>query len=115
VTDRAEVYYDYFNPAFLFLTGRVLLFPLVVLLPLGLWRILADESAPLARLSLAGFLVAPFAASLTAERPTPARVLFIAPFAALVSTYGVQHLISLRKWLANSGAGPLRPAGLPRR
>ena len=32
VTDRAEVYYDYFNPTFLFLTGRLLLLTLVVLI-----------------------------------------------------------------------------------
>jgi hypothetical protein len=102
LTARSEVYYDYFNPAFLFLTGRVLLLPLVVLLPAGLYRILTDESTPLARLSLAGFLAAPFAASLTAEPPTPGRILFITPFAAMVSTYGVQHLLSLRTWLVAS-------------
>jgi hypothetical protein len=97
LTARSEVYYDYFNPTFLFLTGRVLLFPLVVLLPIGLYRILIRESTPLARLSLAGFLAAPFAASLTAEPPTPGRILFITAFAAIVSAYGVQHLLLLRK------------------
>ena len=104
LTARSEVYYDYFNPAFLFLTGRVLLLPLVVLVPAGLYQILADETTPLARLSLAGFLAAPFAASLTAERPTPGRILFITPFAAIVSVYGVRRLLaSWRRWTNSSG------------
>lgn len=98
LTARSEVYYDYFNPAFLFLTGRVLLLPLVVLIPAGLYRILTDETTPLARLSLAGFLAAPLAASLTAEPPTPGRILFMTPFAAIVSAYGVRHLLSWRRW-----------------
>jgi len=102
LTARSEVYYDYFNPAFLFLTGRVLLLPLVVLLPAGIYRILTSQTTPLARLSLAGFLTAPLAASLTAEPPTPGRILFITPFAAIVSTYGVQHLMSLRGRLVPS-------------
>lgn len=101
LTARSEVYYDYFNPAFLFLTGRVLLLPLVVLIPAGLCQILLSETTPLARLSLAGFLVAPFAASLTAEPPTPGRILFITPFAALVSVYGIQRLMSWRTWASS--------------
>jgi len=94
LTARTEVYYDYFNPAFLFLTGRVLLFPLAVLIPTGLYQIVSDETTPLARLSMAGFLTAPFAASLTAEAPTPGRILFITPFAAIVSVYGMNRLLS---------------------
>jgi 4-amino-4-deoxy-L-arabinose transferase-like glycosyltransferase len=91
LTARSEVYYDYFNPAFLFLTGGVLLLPLALLLPLGLYRLLDDDS-PLARLYLGGFLLAPFAGALTAERPTPGRIVFIVPFAAIISTYGAWWL-----------------------
>ena len=97
LTARSEVYYDYFNPAFLFLTGRVLLVPLVVLVPAGLYQILSDETTPPARLTIAGFVAAPFAASLTAEAPTPGRILFITPFAAIVSAYGVKRLLSWRR------------------
>jgi hypothetical protein len=96
LTARSEVYYDYFNPAFLFLTGRVLPFPMAVLIPAGLLQIVDSEQTPLPRLSLAGFLIAPLAASLTAQAPTPARVMFITPFAALVSTYGVKRLLAWR-------------------
>jgi hypothetical protein len=98
LTARVEVYYDYFNPAFLFLTGQVLLLPLLVLIPAGLWQIVEDEATPMARLSMAGFFVAPFAASLTAEAPTAGRILFITPFAAIVSAYGVQRLLAWRRW-----------------
>ena len=96
LTARTEVYYDYFNPAFLFLTGRVLLFPLVVLIPAGVYQIVSGETTPLARLSLVGFLAAPFAASLTAQPPIPGRILFITPFAAIVAAYGVKRMLSWR-------------------
>jgi hypothetical protein len=97
LTARSEVYYDYFNPVFLFLTGGVLLVPLVVLLPAGLYRMATHESTPIARLSIGGFLAAPFAASLTAEPPAPAGILFITPFAAIIAAYGAQHLLSWRQ------------------
>ena len=46
LTARTEVFYDYFNPAFLFLSGRVFLAPLVVLVPIGLYQLaLAEASA----------------------------------------------------------------------
>src|ERR1700730_312086 len=94
LTARSEAYYDYFNPAFLFLTGHVLWWPLVVLVPAGLYQIVTEEATPPGRLLLAGFLVAPSAASLTADAPTPARILFITPFAAIVSAYGVKRLLA---------------------
>lgn len=97
LTARSEVYYDYFNPAFLFLQTPVLLLPLVVTLPAGLYRIVANERTPGAWLILAGFLAAPFAAALPAEAPVPARILFITPFAAVVSTYAVDFLMALRR------------------
>ena len=97
LTARSEVYWDYFNPAFLFLTGGVLLPPLLVLLPVGLFRMLRDKPAPLTQLLLAGFAVAPLAASLTAEAPVPGRILFLTPFAAVISARGLQYLLTLTK------------------
>jgi hypothetical protein len=95
LTARSEVYWDYFNPAFLFLTGGVLFPPLMVLMPLGLFALLREPSSPLTRLWLAGLAVAPFAAALTAETPIPARAIYITPFAALISAAGVQYLLAL--------------------
>lgn len=94
LTARSEVYWDYFNPAFLFLTGGVLFPPLVVLLPLGLFVLLRDPSAAMTRLWLAGLAVAPLAAALTAEAPVPARALYLTPFAALISAVGAQYLLT---------------------
>jgi len=109
LTARTEVYYDYFNPAFLFLSGRVLLAPLLVLVPIGLYHILSDETAPASRLTLAAFLVAPFAASLTAQPPIPERMAFVTPFAAVVATFGVKRLAAWYR--ASYGAGSRMLAG----
>ena len=97
LTARSEVYYDYFNPAFLFLGGRVLLLPLLVLIPVGVYFIVVYESSLVARVSLAGFLAAPFAAALTADPPVPGRIRFITPFAAILAAYGLKHLFSRRR------------------
>ena len=98
LTARSEVYWDYFNPAFLFLTGGVLFPPLIVLVPLGLFALLRESaSTPLTRLWLAGLAVAPLAAAVTAETPIPARALYIAPFAAIIAAAGVQYLLILAR------------------
>ena len=97
LTARSEIYWDYFNPAFLFLTGGVLLPPLIVLLPLGLFALLREPATPLTRLWLAGLAVAPLAASLTAETPIPARALYLTPFAALIAAAGGQYLLTLTR------------------
>jgi 4-amino-4-deoxy-L-arabinose transferase-like glycosyltransferase len=112
LTARSEVYYDYFNPAFLFLTGRVLLFPLAVLLPAGLIQIVSNETTPASRLAMFAFFAAPFAASLTADAPTPSRILFITPFAAIVAAYGVKRVLS---WRVSFSGVSWRLARSPRR
>ena len=92
MTARSEVFWDYLNPAFLFVTGGVLSWPLAVLLPVGLYYALVKDSTVLGRLALAGFLAAPLAASLTAEPPVAARIFWIIPFAALLSACAVAHM-----------------------
>ena len=97
LTARSEVYWDYFNPAFLFLTVGVLFPPLIVLLPVGLIAMLRESSTPLSRLWLAGLAVAPMAAALTAEAPIPARAIYLTPFAAIIAAAGVQYLWGLAR------------------
>ncbi|MEO7158880.1 MAG: hypothetical protein ABI039_15040 [Vicinamibacterales bacterium] len=92
LTARSEVFWDYLNPAFLFVTGRVLAWPLVVLLPVGLYYALVKDSTMPGRLALVGYVAAPLAASLTAEPPVAARILWIIPFAALLSACAVAHV-----------------------
>lgn len=97
LTARSEVYWDYFNPAFLFLTGGMLFPPVILLLPLGLFALLREPSTPLTRLWLAGLAVAPLAASLTAETPIPARAIYLTPFAAIIAAVGVTYLLAVAR------------------
>jgi hypothetical protein len=92
LTARSEVYWDYLNPVFLFVTGRVLAWPLVILLPLGLYYALVKDSTAVARLALIGYLVAPLAGSLTAEPPMASRIIWIIPFASLLAACAAAHL-----------------------
>ena len=91
LTARSEVFWDYLNPAFLFVSGRVLTWPLVILLPIGLYYALVIDGTLPGRLALAGFIAAPLAASLSAEPPVAARIFWIIPFAALLSACAVAH------------------------
>jgi len=91
LTARSEVFWDYLNPAFLFVTGRVLAWPLAILLPIGLYYALVTDATLPGRLALAGYLASPLAASLTAEPPVAARIFWIIPFAALLSACAVAH------------------------
>ncbi len=92
LTARSEVYWDYLNPAFLFVTGRVLSWPLIVLLPLGIYFVIVRDSSLMGRIALAAFVVAPLAASLPAEPPVRARIAWILPAAALLAMFGVEFL-----------------------
>ena len=108
LTARTEVYYDSFNPALLFLSGggitksltnpQVFLLPFAVLLAVGFHRILTRESPPAAWLAVGGFFAAPIAAALTAQPPVPSRLLLMAPFAAIIGAYGLQHILS--RWFS---------------
>lgn len=89
MTARTEVYWDYLNPAFLFITGRVLTWVLAPFLAIGVYRVVIGEGDVLDRLALLGLLASPIAGALTAEPPTPPRILWITPFAAVLSSYGL--------------------------
>jgi hypothetical protein len=90
LTARSEVFWDYLNPAFLFVTGRVLSWPLAVLLPLGLYFVAARDTSLMGRLVLAAFVIAPLAASLPAEPPVRGRIAWILPAAALLAMFGAE-------------------------
>jgi hypothetical protein len=96
LTARSEVLWDYLNPAFLFATGRVLAWPLVVLVPIGIYVVLARDTTLLGRLALAGYLASPLAASLTAEPPIRSRISWMLPFAALLSAFAA---VAIKQWL----------------
>ena len=114
--DKVGEYWDYFNPAYLFLsggvslttsTGRAGILPLAaaVLLPLGLYDLITREVSPAIRAALlAGLLIAPVPATLFGERYMVQRELVVVPFAALLATFGLAWLARQRckavRWLA---------------
>jgi 4-amino-4-deoxy-L-arabinose transferase-like glycosyltransferase len=111
---RVLAYYEYFNPSFLFFTGGpsieettqkagVLLLPLALLLPAGVYRIIQCEPRT-ALLYLAGLLIGPLAAVVVGEGDQTRRILFMLPFAAIVATYGVRHWLTAQtRWLRAAG------------
>jgi 4-amino-4-deoxy-L-arabinose transferase-like glycosyltransferase len=103
IGERANVYWNAFNPGRLFLTGDsnltkstrqvgAFLLPLLVLLPLGVRRLWQSRS-PLATLILAGFITAPLPAVLVADGDI-GRWLVIIPFAVLIAGAGFEALMS---------------------
>lgn len=119
LTARSEVYYDYFNPSFLFFSGGsslieatqragVFLLPFAIFLPAGVYRLLKHETTPFAWLLIAGFLTAPAAAALVVEAYATRRILPMLPFASIIAAYGVkQLLLSSRQWLRYACVGLL--------
>jgi len=103
VRERVSVYWDYFNPAYLFFSGGsnlstatrragVFLLPVSILLACGireLWRRHDASGAVLA----AGLVVAPLPATLVGERYAIQRELVVLPFAVLIATFGALFLL----------------------
>lgn len=95
LTVRSEVYWDCFNPAFLFLgKGGLLsslLRPEVFVLPLAIplvWGLAQYARAPQRSIDwivLAALLAAPAVTALLAQPPVAARLLLLTPAAALIS------------------------------
>jgi hypothetical protein len=103
VMARASVYWDYFNPSYLFLSGGtrlvdstrragVFLMPMAVFLVLGVVELWQRRAEVLSRILLAGLFLAPAAATLLSERYRSDRELYLLPFGALVSVFGVSRL-----------------------
>ncbi len=121
LTARSGIYYDYFNPAFLFLRGapvddvlrypQMFLVPLLVLIPAGIVRALRRPQSPVAALILAGFVTSPAAAALMGRGAGP-RIVFMVPFAVLLAVSGADLLLASRS-IAARIAGGLALAAVP--
>ena len=102
LTVRSEVFWDCFNPALLFLgkggLANSLLRPEVFLLPFavpfvrGLMHMLKRPPSATDGIVLAAFVAAPLAAALIAQPPVPARLILMAPVAAVIATRGFTRL-----------------------
>lgn len=99
LAERASVYWDYFNPSFLFFAGDsslingtrytgVFLIPMLVLLPVGLVILLVRGGPPGGLLALV-LAAGPVAATVVAERYRVNRALMMLPIAALCAAAAV--------------------------
>src|SRR5262249_47310219 len=66
---------------------------MLILLPLGIYRIVHVERTPIAWLLIAAFALAPIAAVVVGEPHRINRALVMLPFAALISTLGLASLL----------------------
>jgi len=114
VAERGAVYWDYFNPSFLFFAGDtgllngtrytgVFLLPMLILIPVGiLASLMAGDSAR--RLLMMVLAVSPLAAVVVAERYRINRALIMLPVAALLASVAVEALWRRRglagRWIA---------------
>ena len=106
VERMTSLYWTFFNPAFLFLSGDQSMtfstraagvFPqvLALLIPLGVYRVLAVQRTPFNLLLLAGFVIAPMPAVLVPEAGAINRATVMLPFGALLAGFGVAQLSTL--------------------
>jgi hypothetical protein len=112
---KVSEYWDYFDPAFLFLsggtsmtasTGRtgVLLLPVAVFLCAGLYELVARRPSTAGAVAVAGFVLAPIPATLAGERYMIQREIVVAAFAALIAAAGASACFASRRRTVRSGA-----------
>ena len=95
IARRVSVYWDYFSPTFLFVSGQVFAFGMLVLIGLGLWK--GDAASRVdERLIIAGFVLAPAAAVLLDVERAAALALMFLPFGAVLAALGVQAALGAR-------------------
>jgi 4-amino-4-deoxy-L-arabinose transferase-like glycosyltransferase len=108
LTERVALYWDYFNPSYLFFSGGsdpmwatrragVFALAVAVLLPLGIWSIWRRHPSITRTLLLVGFFFAPVPIILAlpeAPQYATARDLLAVPFGLLISVAGVEWLVT---------------------
>ena len=107
LSDRVAVYWDYFNPSFLFFAGDtglingtrytgVFLLPVLLLWLVGLARLLTTLKSPSVLLVALGLLMAPLAAAVVGEPYRINRALVLLPFVSLIVAMGVEVMWAAR-------------------
>ena len=119
VTARISLYWSFFDPAYLFITGgyanvvnstrHVGVFPVsfLVLVPVGIAALAGRRRPAVHALIVLGFATAPAAASLVVPEPYAIdRELALLPFGALIATAGARYLAAKegRAWRATAMA-----------
>jgi 4-amino-4-deoxy-L-arabinose transferase-like glycosyltransferase len=130
IADRAAVYWDYFNPSFLFFAGDtgllngtrytgVFLLPMAILIPVGLAVILMKGGSARVLLAMT-FAIAPAAAVTVGERYRINRALVLLPIAAMIGAAAIDWMWQSRsrvsRWAAVAllAVMPLQFAGFYR-
>jgi hypothetical protein len=104
IQERVSVYWDYFNPAFLFFSGGsnlstatrkagVFLLPMSVFLACGMYRLWRGRDTAMRTVLIAALAAAPLPATLVNERYAIQRELVVLPFAVLIGTVGATFLL----------------------
>lgn len=105
LTARVTLYFNFFNPGYLFLSGGanpvdstrqagVFLLPVAVFLPIGIYQVLQHRRTVVNLILLLGFITAPLAALVVFESGAIDRELELLPFGVLLATFGVEYLWS---------------------
>jgi hypothetical protein len=103
VQDKVSVYWDTFNPSYLFFSGGsnlalatrrvgVFLLPLSVFLAFGIHELWSNRRSHAGCLLLLVLAVAPLGATLVGDRYAIQREMFLLPSVVMVSTFGVAFL-----------------------
>ena len=93
LSTRVGIFWDFFNPVYLFQT--VLLLPLAILMPAGLYAAFnSDRERPFNIVLALGLATAPMIAATFNEPRATGRELVLLPFAILVATDGVRFLVA---------------------
>jgi len=97
---RTSLYWDFFDPAWLFFSGpdrggllrgaAPFLLPMAVLAPFGVTRVVAKPAAAIALIG--GIVIAPMAASTFGEAHNIAQALTVVPLVVLLAGLGVEQL-----------------------
>jgi 4-amino-4-deoxy-L-arabinose transferase-like glycosyltransferase len=104
IQERISVYWDYFNPAYLFFAGGsnlttatrragVFLVPMAVFLVVGLYDLWQRRREPISLVLLAGLAMSPLPATLVDERYAVQRALLVLPFGVLIGVFGIARLL----------------------
>jgi 4-amino-4-deoxy-L-arabinose transferase-like glycosyltransferase len=116
IQDKVGIYWNFFNPSFLFLAGGsnlslstrtvgVFLLPFSVLLVAGIRDVFTNaRTRPLGTVLTLGLLAAPIPAVLRGESQAIQRELVIVPFAVLIALFGLAALARHRSSLVRAAA-----------
>ena len=115
VQERLSVYWDYFNPAFLFFSGGsnlttatrragVFLVPAAVFIVCGIYDLLQRRRSAVTLLLLGGLAASPLPATFVDERYAIQRALFVLPFGVLIATTGAVFLLRHRNQVVRLAA-----------